>query len=174
MWTQLESTIFEPESCSSLYTKSAGYLQASRTQEINWWFIIIPDWCVWLCQLGGPETYSANLLCLNSHFFVLPQDSCLPGPCVQVASLQNLSSDDHFYLLSALGAIFTILWCRWGDVCFHSRICRLLLSDRNEQPGSGMSALAEWDHRWLWWGKSKHQNSRVYFSHKHVLDYLIF
>ena len=72
------------------------------------------------------------------------------------------------------GAVFSILWLRWGDVCLHPGVCRLLLSDRNEQPRSGMPPPAEWDHCWLRWGKREPQKFTIVNKHPCCCNLVLF
>lgn len=72
------------------------------------------------------------------------------------------------------GAVFSILWRCWSDVCLHPRVCRLLLSDRNEQPRSGMPPPAEWDHCWLRWGKREPQKFTIVNKHPCCCSVVLF
>lgn len=72
------------------------------------------------------------------------------------------------------GAVFSILWRRRGDVCLHPGVCRLLLSDRNEQPRSGVPPPTEWDHCWLRWGKWEPQKLTVANKHPCCCSIVLF
>lgn len=50
-------------------------------------------------------------------------------------------------------ALLPVMWMCGRYVCLYKQLLRVLHWTGGQQWGSGMPKTAQWDHRWLWWGK---------------------
>ncbi len=51
-------------------------------------------------------------------------------------------------------ALLSVMWMCGRYVCLHKQLLRVLHWTGGQQWGCGVPETAQWDHRWLWWGKN--------------------